>query len=93
MRLLDLGADEICFGDTIGVGVPDQVIALTAMAIAAGIPLERTAYHFHDTRGTALANVAAGLAAGVRCFDAATGGTLRSRISRPTGTIIAPPMP
>jgi hydroxymethylglutaryl-CoA lyase len=74
-RLLDLGADEICFGDTIGVGVPDQVIALTAVAVAAGIPLERIAFHFHDTRGTALANVAAGLAAGVRCFDAAAGGT------------------
>ena len=74
-RLLDLGADEICFGDTIGVGVPDQVIALTAVAVAAGIPVERIAYHFHDTRGTALANVAAGLSAGVRCFDAATGGT------------------
>jgi len=74
-RLLDLGADEICFGDTIGVGVPDQVAALTAAAVAGGIPIERIAYHFHDTRGTALANVAAGLAAGVRCFDAATGGT------------------
>jgi hydroxymethylglutaryl-CoA lyase len=55
--------------------VPDQVAALTAMAIEARIPLERVAFHFHDTRGTALANVAAGLAAGVRCFDAAAGGT------------------
>ena len=70
-RLLDLGADEICFGDTIGVGVPDQVATLTEAAVAAGIPLERIAYHFHDTRGTALANVAAGLAAGIRCFDSA----------------------
>ena len=33
------------------------------------------AFHFHDTRGTALANVAAGLDAGVRCFDSAAGGT------------------
>ena len=74
-RLLDLGAEEICFGDTIGVGVPDQVTTLTEAAVGAGIPIERIAYHFHDTRGTALANVAAGLAAGVRCFDAATGGT------------------
>ncbi len=74
-RLLDLGADEICFGDTIGVGVPDQVAALTQAAVAGGIPIERIAYHFHDTRGTALANVAAGLAAGVRCFDSASGGT------------------
>jgi len=45
------------------------------LAVEAGIPLERTAYHFHDTRGTALANVAAGLDAGVRCFDSSAGGT------------------
>jgi isopropylmalate/homocitrate/citramalate synthase len=75
VRLRELGADEICFGDTIGVGVPDQVAELTARAVAAGLPLDRLAFHFHDTRGTALANVAAGLAAGVRCFDASAGGT------------------
>jgi hydroxymethylglutaryl-CoA lyase len=74
-RLLDLGADEICFGDTIGVGVPDQVAELVALAEAAGIPVEQQAYHFHDTRGTALANVAMGLAAGIRTFDSSTGGT------------------
>jgi isopropylmalate/homocitrate/citramalate synthase len=74
-RLLDLGVDEVCFGDTIGVGVPPQVRELTARAVDAGIPLERIAFHFHDTRGTALANVAAGMSAGVRCFDASTGGT------------------
>ena len=75
LRLLELGVDEVCFGDTIGVGVPHQVTALTALAMDAGIPLGRIAYHFHDTRGTALVNVAAGLDAGVRCFDASTGGT------------------
>ena len=75
LRLLELGVEEVCFGDTIGVGVPAQVETLTALALAAGIAVERIAYHFHDTRGTALANVAAGLAGGVRCFDAATGGT------------------
>ena len=64
LRLLDLGVDEVCFGDTIGVGVPGQVAALTGLAVEAGIPLERIAFHFHDTRGTALANVAAGLDAG-----------------------------
>lgn len=74
-RLLDLGVDEICFGDTIGVGVPDQVMELVTLAVAGGIPLMRQALHFHDTRGTALANVSAGLAAGIRCFDASTGGT------------------
>jgi hydroxymethylglutaryl-CoA lyase len=74
-RLADLGVDEICFGDTIGVGVPDQVAEIVSLAEAGGIAVERQAYHFHDTRGTALANVAMGLAAGIRCFDAATGGT------------------
>ncbi len=75
LRLLEMGVDEVCFGDTIGVGVPVEVAALTDLAVAAGVPLERIAYHFHDTRGTALANVAAGLDAGVRCFDASAGGT------------------
>ena len=73
--LLELGVEEVCFGDTIGVGVPGQVAALTGLAVDAGLPLQRIAYHFHDTRGTALANVAAGLDAGVRCFDSAAGGT------------------
>jgi isopropylmalate/homocitrate/citramalate synthase len=75
VRLLELGLDEVCFGDTIGVGVPPQVRELTARAVDAGIPLERIAYHFHDTRGTALANVAAAMSTGIRCFDASTGGT------------------
>ncbi len=75
VRLMALGVDEICFGDTIGVGVPDQVAELVALVEAAGIPPARQAYHFHDTRGTALANVTTGLAAGVRTFDASTGGT------------------
>ncbi len=75
LRLLDLGVDEVCFGDTIGVGVPSQVASLLDVATAAGISLDRIAFHFHDTRGTALANVAAGLAAGIRCFDSAAGGT------------------
>jgi len=74
-RLLELGVDEVCFGDTIGVGVPGQVTALTDAATAAGIELRHVAYHFHDTRGTALANVVAGLEAGVRTFDSSTGGT------------------
>jgi hydroxymethylglutaryl-CoA lyase len=74
-RLLELGADEICFGDTIGVAVPDQVAEVVALAEAAGIDLDRQAYHFHDTRGTALANVAMALAAGIRTFDSAAGGT------------------
>ncbi len=75
LRLLRLGADEVCFGDTIGVAVPTQVRALLAHALDSGIPVGRIALHFHDTRGMAIANVVAGLEAGVRCFDASTGGT------------------
>ena len=74
-RLVELGVDEVCFGDTIGVGVPDQVAELVSRAEAAGIALDRQAYHFHDTRGTALANVSAALAVGIRTFDSSTGGT------------------
>ena len=74
-RLDELGVDEICIGDTIGVGVPGQVHDITAALVAAGLPLNHIAYHFHDTRGTALANVVAGLEDGVSCFDASTGGT------------------
>jgi hydroxymethylglutaryl-CoA lyase len=75
LRLAELGAEEICFGDTIGVAVPDQVEDLAGQAIAAGLAADTIAFHFHDTRGTALANVAAGLRAGIRTFDASTGGT------------------
>ena len=74
-RLVELGVDEVCFGDTIGVGVPGQVDELTGLTAQAGIALDHVAYHFHDTRGTALANVAAGLRSGIRCFDSAAGGT------------------
>jgi hydroxymethylglutaryl-CoA lyase len=75
LRLLDMGADEICLGDTIGVGVPSQVHELTNAGSAAGVALDQLAYHFHDTRGTALANVVAGLEDGISCFDSSTGGT------------------
>lgn len=74
-RLLELGVDEVCFGDTIGVGVPGQVRAVVDAATRAGIELNQIAFHFHDTRGTALANVVAGLDAGIRTFDSSTGGT------------------
>jgi hydroxymethylglutaryl-CoA lyase len=43
--------------------------------LASGIDADRLAMHFHDTRGTAAANVIAALELGVRCFDAAAGGT------------------
>ena len=75
VRLVALGVEEVCFGDTIGVGVPPQVREIAGRAVDAGIPIDRIAFHFHDTRGTALANVAAAMSVGIRCFDASTGGT------------------
>jgi hydroxymethylglutaryl-CoA lyase len=75
LSLANLGASQIAVSDTIGVAVPSQVEELVALLVRAGLPVERIAFHFHDTRGTAIANVVAGLEAGVRCFDASTGGT------------------
>ena len=72
--LLDQGAYEVAVSDTIGVGHPGQVRALIAALTGAGIPLSRVALHFHDTRGTALANVLAALDLGIQTFDASAGG-------------------
>jgi hydroxymethylglutaryl-CoA lyase len=74
-ELLELGIDELSIGDTIGVAGPSDVRRVVNALTAAGIEIERLAMHFHDTRGTALANVTAALELGVRCFDASTGGT------------------
>ena len=72
--LLAAGCYEVSLGDTIGVGTPGHVRALLAALADAGVPLESIALHFHDTYGQALANVHAGLQAGITCFDASTGG-------------------
>ena len=74
-RLLELGVDELSIGDTIGVAVPADVRRVVGALTAAGIWTDRLAMHFHDTRGTALANVSTALEHGIRCFDASTGGT------------------
>jgi hydroxymethylglutaryl-CoA lyase len=71
--LLDLGAYELSIGDTIGVGNPKQCAGLVR-ALADEVPVDKVALHLHDTRGTALANVVAGLLGGVRSFDSAAGG-------------------
>ena len=68
-----MGVDEISIGDTIGHATPDGVARLTE-ALRPILPLERTAYHFHDTRGAALANVLMALQYGIASFDSATGG-------------------
>ena len=74
-QLVELGVDEISIGDTIGVGSPGDVRRVVGALLGAGIAADRLAMHFHDTRGTALANVTAALELGIRCFDASTGGT------------------
>ena len=72
-QLLEMGCDEISVGDTIGVGAPGQVRRWLEAADGR-LPIDRLAMHFHDTRGTALANVMTALDGGVRVFDAAAGG-------------------
>lgn len=72
-RLLDLGCYEVAVSDTIGVAHPAQVEEVLD-AVLARSETSRIALHFHDTRGTALANVLAALGCGIRTFDAAAGG-------------------
>jgi isopropylmalate/homocitrate/citramalate synthase len=72
-RLIDLGVFEVSVSDTIGVAHPAQVVDVLD-AVQARVPLSLIALHFHDTRGTALANVLAALQAGIATFDASAGG-------------------
>ncbi|MGW6459764.1 hydroxymethylglutaryl-CoA lyase [Streptomyces sp. NPDC055078] len=72
--LVDAGCHEVSLGDTIGVGTPGHVGAVLEAVAEAGVPRDRIALHFHDTYGQALANVYAGLLAGVTTFDASVGG-------------------
>jgi hydroxymethylglutaryl-CoA lyase len=64
---------EICFADTIGAGVPDQVTELLARARTA-LPGVRLRCHFHNTRNTGLANAYAAIQGGVGTLDASVGG-------------------
>jgi isopropylmalate/homocitrate/citramalate synthase len=73
--LLAMGIEELSLGDTIGVATPNQVgDVLTLLCNDGAIPIERLAVHFHDTRGTALANVLMSLQMGVSIVDSAAGG-------------------
>ncbi|MDW8106993.1 MAG: hydroxymethylglutaryl-CoA lyase, partial [Armatimonadota bacterium] len=72
-RLLAMGVDEVSLGDTIGAAVPTQVARLTE-ALLPILPPEQFAYHFHNTYGTALANVLTALQFGVFIFDSSAGG-------------------
>ncbi|GAC1568815.1 MAG: hydroxymethylglutaryl-CoA lyase [Ktedonobacteraceae bacterium] len=73
--LLGMGVSELSLGDTIGVATPNQVVDVIGLFTGEGaIPSEQIAVHFHDTRGTALANVYAALELGVSIFDSSAGG-------------------
>jgi hydroxymethylglutaryl-CoA lyase/(R)-citramalyl-CoA lyase len=73
VRVAAAGADEIMLADTIGVGVPRQVLSLVPAALqsAGGVPI---GLHLHNTRNTGYANAAAGIEAGATLFDASIGG-------------------
>ena len=71
--LIEMGAYEVAVSDTIGIAHPGQVPAVLD-AVAARVPLAQIALHFHDTRGTALANVLVALHHGIATFDASCGG-------------------
>jgi hydroxymethylglutaryl-CoA lyase len=72
-RLVDIGADEVAVSDTIGAAAPTDVTR-TLEAVTKSVPINAIALHFHDTYGTALANVLAGLQSGVTTFDSSAGG-------------------
>ncbi|HEY9786536.1 MAG TPA: hydroxymethylglutaryl-CoA lyase [Candidatus Obscuribacterales bacterium] len=72
-QILSIGVDEISLGDTIGAATPKQVADVVQLLLKS-VALDKLALHFHDTRGTALANVLAGLECGIKTFDASLGG-------------------
>ena len=71
--MFDGGANEVVIADTIGAAGPREVNELLGECVQA-FGAERLAAHFHDTRGFALANAWAAMAAGIRRFDASIGG-------------------
>ena len=73
-KLLDLPVDEISLGDTIGVATPAGVYDVIETLYDSGVTRAVLALHFHDTRGTGLANVYAGLQCGVPTYDSSAGG-------------------
>jgi hydroxymethylglutaryl-CoA lyase len=75
LSLLEMGVDELSLGDTIGVATPNQVASVLDLLLTKGaISVDRLAVHFHDTRGTALANVLCALQMGIHIVDSSAGG-------------------
>lgn len=72
-QLLALGVDEICLGDTIGVGTPKQTKAVIKEILKL-MPVSQLAMHFHDTYGQAVANIFASLECGISRFDSSVAG-------------------
>jgi len=72
-RAVELGADQLCLGDTIGTTSPARVVELVGAVRDAAGPVPLGA-HFHDTRGTGIASALAGMLAGVDQLDASVGG-------------------
>src|SRR5207244_3223646 len=72
-ELLELGVDEISIGDTIGKAVPSEVMALLDRLLD-HVDQDRITMHFHDTYGTAIANVLASYDRGIAAFDSSAGG-------------------
>jgi len=73
--LLEMGINELSLGDTIGVATPNQVVDVVGLLLDKGdIPAGSLAVHFHDTRGTALANVLMAMQLGISIVDASAGG-------------------
>lgn len=72
-KLFELGCDEVSLGETIGVAVPNDVTAVATL-VDKETDQSKIVWHFHDTRGTAIANVAAMLDYGYRSFDSSAGG-------------------
>jgi hydroxymethylglutaryl-CoA lyase len=71
--LIAMGVNEVGISDTTGMANPRQVYAVVSR-VAERVPLEKLSLHFHDTRGAGLANVLAGLEAGVTVYDGSVGG-------------------
>ncbi|KAF8874863.1 hypothetical protein BD779DRAFT_1630174 [Infundibulicybe gibba] len=71
--LIDMGCYEVSLGDTVGQGTPDQVSEMIEV-VKKSVPVEKLAGHFHDTYGTAVANVLAALSRGIRTIDSSVGG-------------------
>jgi hydroxymethylglutaryl-CoA lyase len=73
--LLEMGCSELSLGDTIGVATPNQVVDVLSLLLEDGqISLDQLAVHFHDTRGTALANVLIAMQMGIHIIDSSAGG-------------------